>query len=63
MIAGNLAWVAGSVLALAECSPTALGYAFVVAQAVVVAGDDRAARDLAAVAALVLLLLVLAIWQ
>ena len=37
VIAGNAAWVAGSVLVLLLASPTALGYGFVVAQAVAVA--------------------------
>jgi hypothetical protein len=36
IIVGNLAWVAGSALVLAMTSPTTLGYAFVIAQAVVV---------------------------
>ena len=36
-VLGNAAWVAGSALVLVVFSPTALGYAFVVAQAVVVA--------------------------
>jgi hypothetical protein len=36
-ILGNAGWVAGSVLVLVLFSPTALGYAFVIAQAVVVA--------------------------
>ena len=34
---GNVAWIAGSVLVLFITSPSALGYAFVVAQAVAVA--------------------------
>ena len=37
VIAGNAGWVAGSVLVLLANSPTGLGYAFVIAQAVVVA--------------------------
>jgi hypothetical protein len=37
VILGNAGWVAGSVLVLVLFSPTALGYAFVIAQAVVVA--------------------------
>lgn len=37
VILGNAGWVAGSILALFVYSPTALGYAFVIAQAVVVA--------------------------
>ena len=37
VILGNAGWVAGSVLVLALFPPTALGYAFVIAQAVVVA--------------------------
>ncbi len=36
IVAGNVAWVAGSILVLTMTSPTALGYAFVIAQAVVV---------------------------
>ena len=36
IIAGNVAWAAGSALVLAITSPTTLGYAFVIAQAVVV---------------------------
>jgi hypothetical protein len=36
IVAGNLAWVAGSALVLAMTSPTSLGYAFVIAQAIVV---------------------------
>jgi hypothetical protein len=36
-ILGNAGWVAGSALVLALLSPTGLGYAFVIAQAVVVA--------------------------
>jgi hypothetical protein len=35
-ILGNAGWVAGSVLVLVVFSPTGLGYAFVIAQAVVV---------------------------
>jgi hypothetical protein len=38
VVAGNAAWIAGSVVVLLVCSPTALGYAFVIAQALVVAG-------------------------
>ena len=34
---GNVGWLAGSVLVLLLTSPTGLGYAFVIAQAVVVA--------------------------
>ena len=37
VILGNAGWVAGSVLVLLLFSPTAVGYAFVIAQAVVVA--------------------------
>ena len=37
VIAGNAGWVAGSALVLVATAPTALGYAFVIAQAVVVA--------------------------
>ena len=37
VIAGNAGWVAGSALVLFATAPTALGYAFVIAQAVVVA--------------------------
>jgi hypothetical protein len=37
VILGNAGWVAGSILVLVLFSPTALGYAFVIAQAVVVA--------------------------
>jgi hypothetical protein len=37
VILGNAAWVAGSLAVLALFSPTALGWAFVIAQAVVVA--------------------------
>ena len=37
VILGNAGWVAGSVLVLVLFSPTAVGYAFVIAQAVVVA--------------------------
>jgi hypothetical protein len=37
VIAGNAGWVLGSVLVMAVCSPTILGYAFVAAQAVAVA--------------------------
>lgn len=36
IVAGNVAWVAGSMLVLAMTSPTTLGYAFVIAQAVIV---------------------------
>jgi len=36
VILGNAGWVAGSVLVLLLASPTAIGYAFVIAQAVVV---------------------------
>ena len=36
VILGNAGWVAGSVLVLVLFSPTAVGYAFVIAQAVVV---------------------------
>ena len=37
VIAGNVLWVAGSALVLMVEVPTALGYAFVIAQGVVVA--------------------------
>jgi hypothetical protein len=37
IIAGNILWVAGSVLVLAVISPRTLGYAFVIAQAAAVA--------------------------
>jgi len=37
VVIGNAAWVIGSVAVLAGLSPTTLGYAFVIAQAVVVA--------------------------
>ena len=37
VICGNAGWVAGSALVLLANAPTALGYAFVIAQAVVVA--------------------------
>ena len=37
VIAGNAGWVLGSAAILIALSPTALGYAFVIAQAVVVA--------------------------
>ena len=37
VIAGNVAWVLGSALVMALCSPTLLGYAFVGAQAAAVA--------------------------
>jgi hypothetical protein len=37
VILGNAAWVAGSVAVLVLLSPTGLGYAFVIAQAVAVA--------------------------
>jgi len=37
VILGNAGWVAGCVLVLLLSSPTALGYAFVIAQALVVA--------------------------
>ena len=36
-ILGNAGWVAGSALVLLLCAPTALGYAFVIAQAAAVA--------------------------
>ena len=36
VILGNAGWVVGSVLVLLLASPTAIGYAFVIAQAVVV---------------------------
>ncbi len=55
VILGNAAWVAGSVALLFAASPTALGYAFVIAQAAVVAAlaeleylSTRAARGAAA---------------
>ena len=37
VVAGNAAWIAGSVVVLLVASPTALGYAFVIAQAIAVA--------------------------
>jgi len=37
VIAGNVAWIAASIALLVLAAPTALGYAFVIAQAVVVA--------------------------
>jgi hypothetical protein len=37
VVAGNAAWIVGSVAVLLLASPTALGYAFVIAQAVAVA--------------------------
>ena len=37
VVAGNAAWLAGSVVVLVVASPTALGYAFVIAQAIAVA--------------------------
>ena len=37
VIAGNALWVAGSLLVVVELSPTGLGYAFVIAQALIVA--------------------------
>jgi hypothetical protein len=37
VVIGNAGWVAGSIAVLVELSPTGLGYAFVIAQAVVVA--------------------------
>ncbi len=37
VVAGNAAWIAGSVAVLLAASPTALGYAFVIAQALAVA--------------------------
>jgi hypothetical protein len=37
VVAGNAAWVAASVAVLLVASPTALGYAFVIAQALAVA--------------------------
>jgi hypothetical protein len=37
IVAGNLLWVAGSVLLLAIAAPTSLGIAFVIAQALIVA--------------------------
>jgi hypothetical protein len=37
VVAGNAAWIAGSVVVLLVTSPTALGYAFVIAQAAAVA--------------------------
>jgi len=37
IVIGNLAWVVGSAVVLFASSPTLLGYAFVIAQAVVVA--------------------------
>ena len=37
VVAGNAAWVAGSVALLVATAPTALGYAFVIAQALAVA--------------------------
>jgi hypothetical protein len=36
IVAGNVAWVAGSILVLFVTSPTALGYAFVSVQAILV---------------------------
>jgi len=51
VILGNAGWVAGSVALLFLVSPTALGYAFVIGQAAIVAGlaeleyvSTRAAR-------------------
>ena len=37
VIAGNAAWIAGSIAVLVLASPSALGYAFVIGQALVVA--------------------------
>jgi hypothetical protein len=37
VVAGNAAWILGSVAVLLLTSPTALGYAFVIAQAIAVA--------------------------
>lgn len=37
VVAGNAAWIAGSVAVLLIASPTGLGYAFVIAQAIAVA--------------------------
>jgi hypothetical protein len=37
VIAGNAAWILGSVAVLLVASPTALGYAFIIAQAIAVA--------------------------
>jgi len=37
VVAGNAAWVAGSVALLVAAAPTGLGYAFVIAQALAVA--------------------------
>jgi hypothetical protein len=42
VIAGNLAWVAASLALLLWASPTALGYAFVLAQAAAVGGFAEA---------------------